>query len=141
MNDLVKLQMSIMKLINKWKILTEDIADIFIREYFEIPSNEDVDIEWVSNDIGGVFEFADYFFSFADILECYKHNITREQLFKWYEYCLEEPYINISLSKFILSPEEKAKKELEILEISRKNLIFAQEEFNKAMERYGNYEL
>ena len=125
-----------MKQINKWKLLTEEITDIFIREYFEI-SNEDININWVSDDIGGIFEFSDYFFSFTDILECYKHKITKEQLFLWYDYCLQEPYINISLASFILSSEEKAKKEKESLDISKNNLKIAQEEFNKAMKRYG----
>lgn len=33
-----------MKQINKWKLLTEDITNIFIREYFEILDNKDVEI-------------------------------------------------------------------------------------------------
>lgn len=127
-----------MKQINKWKLLTEDITDIFIREYFEISEDEEVEFSWVGGDTGGVFEFADYFFSFIDVLACYKHKITKEQLFNWYSYCLEEPYINISLVKFILSPEERAKKEKESLEKSKKNLEMAQEEFNKALEKYGD---
>lgn len=125
-----------MKQINKWKLLTEEITDIFIREYFEIPDDEDVSINWIADDIGSIFEFADMFFSFSDVLDCYKHKITKEQLFTWYDYILAEPYINISLSNFILSPEEKAKKEEESLKKSKKNLEMAQEEFNKAMERY-----
>lgn len=125
-----------MKQINKWKILTEDIVDIFIREYFEISDDEDVEISWVNEDIGGIFEFADYFFSFADVLACYKHNITREQLFSWYEHCLTEPYINISLSKFILSPEKRLKEEQKSLEISKNNVIFTQEELEKQISNY-----
>lgn len=127
-----------MKQINKWKILTNEITEIFIREYFEISEDEEVSYDWIGGDIGSIFEFADYFFSFADILDCYKHNINKEQLFNWYNYCLQEPYINISLACFILSPEERDKKEKESLEKSKKNLEMAQEEFNKAMEKYGN---
>lgn len=127
-----------MKQINKWKLLTEDITDIFIREYFEIPDDEEADFSWVGDDTGGIFEFADYFFNFSDVLACYKYKITKEQLFGWYDYCLQEPYVNISLARFILSPEEKAKKEELSLEISRKNLNFAQEEFNKIIKNEEN---
>lgn len=90
-----------MRQINKWKILTEEITDIFIREYFNIPNEEEVEVFWVSDDIGGIFEFADMFLSFSDILDCYKYKITKEQLFTWYDYCLSEPYVNISLAKYL----------------------------------------
>jgi len=129
-----------MKLIKEWQTLTNKITEEWIREYFEFDEGEEVDFCWVANDIGGIFEVSDYYINFSDILACYKHKITKEQFHNWYSYCLEEPYINISIAKFILSPEEKAKKELESLEISRKNVIFAQEEFNKAMEKYGKIE-
>lgn len=126
-----------MKQINKWKVLTDEITEMWIREYFEIGEDEEVSYDWVCDDIGTVFCFADYWFNFSDVLDCYKHKITKEQLFDWYYYILTEPYINISLAKYILSSEEKDKKEKESLERSIKNLEMAQEEFNKAMEKYG----
>ena len=121
-------------LISKWGNLTNEITENWIKEYFELEEDESVDFYWVADDIGTIFEFADYFFNFSNVLDCYKYNISKEKLFLWYEYCLEEQFVNISLAKFILSPEEKAKKEKESLEKSRKNRIFAEEIFRKALD-------
>ena len=124
----------------EWNRLTNSITENWIAEYFELNEEEaasGIDYDWVADDIGGIFEFADMFFNFSDVLDCYKHKITKEQLFLWYDYCLSEFYINISLAEFILSPEEKAKQEKESLDRTKKNLEMAQEEFNKAMEKYN----
>ena len=121
-------------LISKWGNLTNEITENWIKEYFELEEDESVDFYWVADDIGTIFEFADYFFNFSNVLDCYKYNISKEKLFLWYDYCLEEQFVNISLAKFILSPEEKAKKEKESLEKSRKNRIFAEEIFRKALD-------
>ena len=121
-------------LISKWGNLTNEITENWIKDYFELEEDESVDFYWVADDIGTIFEFADYFFNFSNVLDCYKYNISKEKLFLWYEYCLEEQFVNISLAKFILSPEEKAKKEKESLEKSRKNRIFAEEIFRKALD-------
>lgn len=123
-------------LISKWGNLTNEITENWIKEYFELEEDESVDFYWVADDIGTIFEFADYFFNFSNVLDCYKYNISKEKLFLWYEYCLEEQFVNISLAKFILSPEEKAKKEKESLQKSKENLIFTQELFNKEMSKY-----
>jgi hypothetical protein len=125
-----------MRDIDRWEELTNRITSQWVKTYFELGDDEDITIDWVADDVGGIFEFADYFFSFSDILDCYKHKITKEQLFNWYEHNISEPYVNISLAKFILSPEERAKREKESLDISKKNLEMAQEEFNKTMEKY-----
>ena len=121
-------------LISKWGNLTNEITENWIKDYFELEEDESVDFYWVADDIGTIFEFADYFFNFSNVLDCYKYNINKEKLFLWYEYCLEEQFINISLANFILSPEERAKKEKESLEKSRKNRIFAEEIFRKALD-------
>ena len=123
-------------LISKWGNLTNEITENWIKEYFELEEDESVDFYWVADDIGTIFEFADYFFNFSNVLDCYKYNISKEKLFLWYEYCLEEQFVNISLANFILSPEEKAKKEKESLEKTKENLTFAYELFNKELEKY-----
>lgn len=125
-----------MRQINKWKILTEDIVDIWIREYFGISEDEDVDFEWIGSEVGGVFEFADYFINFSDVLNCYKYKITKREFHEWYDYCTDNQYVNISLAKFILSPEERDKKEKENLERLKECVIFAEQEFKKALENY-----
>jgi len=122
--------------INEWKKLTNDITENWIKEYFELEEYEEVIVDWVADDVGSIFEFADMFVSFQDILSCYKYRISRDKFHEWYWYCLEEQFVNISLAKFILSPEEKAKKEKESLEKTKENLTFAHELFNKELEKY-----
>lgn len=135
-----KINMKIENKILEWNRLTNLITEDWIAEYFELDEEEaasGIDYDWVADDVGGIFQFADMFFNFSDILDCYKHKITREQLFTWYDYCLENQFINISLAQFILSPDEKAKKEQENLDKLKLNCIFAEEEFKKALEEYG----
>ena len=123
----------------EWNRLTNSITEDWIAEYFELDEEEaasGIDYDWVADDVGSIFEFADYWFNFSDVLDCYKHKITREQLFTWYDYCLENQFINISLAQFILSPEEKLKKEQENLDKLKLNCIFAEQEFNKALGEF-----
>ena len=98
--------------IKNWEVLTNSITEDWIVKYFELDEEEraySIDYSWVANDVGGIFEFADMFFNFSDVLECYKHKITKEQLFLWYDWCLSNPFVNISLAKYILSPKENRK--------------------------------
>ena len=124
--------------VKKWNRLTNKITESWVTKYFQLEEDDSSEVDWI--DIGGVFEYNDYYFSFDTVLDCYKHNIKREDLFNWFEYCLENPKIHISLYKYVLSPQEKAKKELESLEESKKRLKFAQEEFEKALENYNKDE-
>jgi hypothetical protein len=130
-----------MKQIEEWRKLTNQITEKWIADYFEL-DGEDIEdgisFDWIGDSVGGIFEFADLFINFSEILDCYKHNITREQFMNWYEYCLDNQFVNISLAKFILSPEEKAQKEAEDLKRLKQNVAFAEKEFKKAMENYGN---
>lgn len=124
-----------MKDIKDWKNLTNTITENWIREYFDL-EYEEVYVDLVASDIGGIFEFADMFFNFSDVLNCYKYNISKENLFLWYDYCLENQFINISLAKFILSPEEKREQEEKYLKELRQRVVEAEEILNKAMEEY-----
>lgn len=105
------------KKINEWKKLTNEITENWIRNYFELEDDEEVTVDWIANNAGNIFGFSDYFFNFSDVLDCYKYNIIREKLFLWYEYCLNEQFVNISLAKYILSPEERLKKSKKIWKI------------------------
>jgi len=124
----------------EWQKLTNSITENWIREYFEL-SKEDVasgiDYFWVSDDVGSIFEFADMWFNFSDILDCYKYNISREQLFGWYDFCLSNQFVNISLARFILSPQEKREQEEKQLAQLKERVELAEKEFKEAMERYN----
>lgn len=123
--------------IKELKNLTNEITSHWIKEYFELEEDDYVDADWVANETGGVFNFADYWFSFQNILDCYKLGVTKKQLFEWYDKVLLEE-IDLSLCDFILSPEKIIKKEQEYLERLKDNLIFAEQEFYKALEQYEN---
>jgi hypothetical protein len=128
-----------MKQIEEWQKLTNQITEKWIVEYFEL-DEEDIEdgisYNWIGDSVGGIFEFSDMFIGFNDILDCYKHNISKEKFHLWYEYCIENQFVNISLAKFILSPEEKAQKEAEDLKRLKQNVAFAEKEFKKAMKNY-----
>lgn len=108
--------------IAKWINLTNEITEQWLRDYFEIQEDEEIYFDWVANDVGTIFEFADYFFDFNTVLKCYELEISKEQLFQWYDFCLSNHSVNISLAKFILSPKERKEAEENIWKNSRTEL-------------------
>jgi hypothetical protein len=129
--------MKIESRIVEWKDTTSKITNQFLYDYFD---DVDPDYYWVGDEVGGILNYGDYFFNFSDILTCYKLEITFEQLINWYDFCLSSQKINISLSKFILSPEERLKKEEEYLQELKERVTFAENEFYKALNSYGREE-
>ena len=129
--------MEVKSKINEWENLTNKITEQFLYDYFDDNTPE---YYWVGDEVGGVLNYGDYFFNFSDILVCYKLEITFEQLINWYDFCLESQKVNISLAKFIVSPEEKLKKEEEYLQELKERIIFAEKEFNMAVNAYGKGE-
>lgn len=119
--------------IKTWENLTNEIVANWIYKYFEIDDDEDIYFDWVQ--IGEVFQFADYWFSFSTILECYKLNVAKEQLFSWYDSSLQQG-ATIPLSDFILSPKKRLKKEQKYLQELRERVLLAQNEFDKALEEF-----
>ena len=132
--------MEIENKISKWKNLTSEITETWIREYFDWDENEEVQFYWVNDDVGGIFEVSNYYFNFSDVLDCYKHNVTKEDLFKWYDFYMESQKVNISLARFIISPEERLKKEEEYLQELKERVILVENKFNKALNIYGEEE-
>jgi len=122
--------------IRLWQKSTNEITENWIRDYFEIEEDEEIYFNWVADDVGTIFEFADYWFDFNTVLKCYELDISKEQLFEWYDFCLENQKVNISLAKFILSPKERKEQQKIALEQSKERLKFAEEEFKKALEKY-----
>ena len=122
--------------ITTWKNLTSDITENWIREYFDWSEDEEVYFEWVSDEPGGVFNFSDYWFSFDNVLDCYKHNISKEDLMRWYDWCLSNQSVHISLAKYILSPQERKEAEEKHLAELKERVDLAEKEFKKAIENY-----
>ncbi len=86
------------KQIEQWNKLTDKITKQFLLDYFE---DNDPEYWWVANEIGGIFNYADFYLNFSDILTCYKLGISTEQLINWYDYCLENDKVNIKLAYYL----------------------------------------
>lgn len=121
--------------IKEWKEFTSQIMEDFLYDYFD---DKKPKYYWVGDEVGGILNYGDYFFNFSDILMCYKLKITFEQLINWYDFCLENQSIHISLSKYILSPEERKEAEEKHLKELRDRMELAEKEFKKAIENYEN---
>ena len=127
--------MNIKNEILEWENLTNKLTSRFLYDYFD---DVDPDYWWVSNDVGGVLNYGDYFFSFDTILTCYKLDITFEQLINWYDFSLSNQSVNISLAKYILSPKERREAEEKHLTELKKRVEMEEKEFQKAMDEYSN---
>ena len=119
--------------ITSWEILTNSLVEKFLYDYFD---DVNPDYWWVSNDVGGILNYGDYFFSFDTILTCYKLDITFEQFINWYDFCLENQSVNISLAKYILSPQERREAEEKHLTELKERVELAEKEFQKAIDEY-----
>ena len=119
----------------KWRATTNIIVRQFLIDYFE---DGTPDFWWVSDDIGGVFCYGDYFFSFDVPLKCYELDISKEGLINWYNFCLENQSVNISLAKYILSPKERKEAEEKHLAELKNRVELAEKEFKKALDEYSN---
>lgn len=127
--------MNIKNEILEWENLTNKLTSRFLYDYFD---DVDPDYWWVSNDVGGVLNYGDYFFSFDTILTCYKLDITFEQLINWYDFSLSNQSVNISLAKYILSPQERREAEEKHLQELKERVELAEKEFQKAIDEYSN---
>ena len=125
--------MNIKNEILEWENLTNKLTSRFLYDYFD---DVNPDYWWVSNDVGGVLNYGDYFFSFDTILTCYKLDITFEQLINWYDFSLSNQSVNISLAKYILSPKERREAEEKHLAELKNRVELAEKEFQKAIDEY-----
>ena len=125
--------MNIKNEILEWENLTNKLTSRFLYDYFD---DLDPDYWWVANDVGGVLNYGDYFFSFDTILTCYKLDITFEQFISWYDFSLSNQSVNISLAKYILSPKERREAEEKHLTELKERVEIAEKEFQKAIEEY-----
>jgi hypothetical protein len=126
--------------IRDWEKRTNEIVENWLVKMFDL-EDEEVDYWWIADSVGGVFNFGDYFVNFDAVLEYYKHNLKPEDFFSWYDFCLTNQKVNISLAKFIISPQEKKEQLKKQLEQSKERLQQAKEEFEKSLkefeEKYG----
>ena len=117
----------------KWEQKTTEITETFLYDYFD---DVNPSYFWVCEEVGGILNYGDYWFNFSDILTCYKLSITEEQLINWYDFCLDNHSVNISLAKFILSPKERKEAEEKHLEELKDRVRSAEETLKQALEKY-----
>ena len=118
----------------EWKKLSNRIVEQFLYHYFD-------DLYpyywWVGDEEGGILCYGDYFISFDTILTCFKLDISFEQFISWYDFCLSNQSVNISLAKYLLSPQERKEAEEKHLKELKNRVELAEKEFKKALDEYG----
>lgn len=119
--------------ITRWTDLTNEITESWIKDYFELDEDEYIDADWV--EIGGVFNFADYWFSFSSVLDCYELGVTKKKLFEWYDKSLTQE-IDLPLREFIISPKKLKEQKKKYLEDLKQKVELAKEELEKAIKDY-----
>jgi len=63
----------------------EDLADTFVRKYF----GKEATYSWIADEVGGVIEVADRFFSVTDIADFLRYKYSTKMLFEYYDRDLE----------------------------------------------------
>ena len=119
--------------IQEWKEFTSQITEDFLYDYFD---DNNPDYDWVGYEVGGILNYVDYFFNFSDVLTCYRLEITFEQFINWYDFCLDNQSVHISLAKYILSPQERKEAEEKHLAELKERVDLAEKEFKKAIKNY-----
>jgi hypothetical protein len=75
----------ILKEITAYEKACNNIAKKFIKRYF----GNNVDWEWIAEDIGGIIQVADYFFNPDRMITALRYKATEKQLFDYYDMQLE----------------------------------------------------
>lgn len=117
-----------MRIVERWKTLTDKIVQKFIERYFDIDSC--VDAQWV--DTFHIFEVNDYFFNFSDAVFCLENDVLEDKLFDWYDKSVTQE-INMSLKDFLESPEKLKEQRENHLKELEKRVKVAEKEFKKAL--------
>lgn len=123
-----------MKLLKQWESTTNKLIEVFLIKYFELEDEDmPLDYYWIGGDVGGVLEFADYYFNLGDIKLCLEKDIPKEKFFAWYHWCLEEHDEHINLQSFVWGAAEIKQKEIEDLE---ERIKFIEERLDEQLKRY-----
>jgi hypothetical protein len=124
-----------MKAVTKWKDITNSLTEFWIRRYFQLDKDKEVDFFWV--EIGGVFCFADYWVDFNTVLYCLENNVEEDKFFDWYDHCILVGG-GVSLKNFLLSPQKRLEQEQKYIAELKERVKFAEEELHKAIESHNS---
>jgi hypothetical protein len=123
-----------MKAVTKWKDITNSLTEFWVRRYFHLDKDEEVDFSWV--DIGGVFCFADYWVDFNTVLYCLENNVEEDKFFDWYDHSILVGG-GVSLQDFLISPQKRLEQEQKYIAELKEKVKTAEEELKKAIKNYA----
>lgn len=68
------------------------LAHAFVAQYYCEKDDfvEDVSMFWVGDEVGSVLVINDDFWNMEDIVQAFRYNPTRDQLFKWHDQWIDE---------------------------------------------------
>lgn len=71
--------------IASWEKETQKLAELFNKKYFD----EDSEMFWVADEIGGVLCINGYFFNQTDIVDYLRYDYKTDKMFAHYDYTME----------------------------------------------------
>jgi 3-hydroxy-3-methylglutaryl CoA synthase len=83
--------------LKEWERATENLAQYFIARYF----GDGADTYWVADEIGGVLYINDYFFSLSDMVDFIRYGYSKDKMFEYYDYRLENPNLRINIKNYL----------------------------------------
>lgn len=83
--------MTTKRLLTQYNGICTALVDRFITIYFcdEETKLQDIDFYAIGGEIDGVYEIADYYISFSDMVTSLRLNIPEKTFFAWYDHSLE----------------------------------------------------
>lgn len=125
----------------KYNNLVNEYLEAFVGKYYTFDDGSKADTYWVTNDIGGVAEIGDEFYNFSDIKYCVDNDVTKEQLFSWYDYTLRVKLIDHNfptpnLKSWIAGCPRLSDQEIDDLEYRQHKIRALQHEFEELCENY-----
>jgi hypothetical protein len=76
-------------LLKQWRKSVVNLADAFIKKYYEDEEGDVPEAFWVADDIGGVLSVNDQFWGFEHIKQALELNCSAEKLFNFYHLDLD----------------------------------------------------
>lgn len=130
--------MTVSKMIDSYESFTNRLTEEFIVKYFELEEEDTEDgivFYWVGGEVGGVFEFADYYINFSDVIFCLKNKVCIDKYFSYYYWNLNNHPNFINLQSFIWGASEIKQ---DILAKKKLAVERAEEVLKIAIEDYNN---
>lgn len=77
-------------MLGTYELACNELAEYFVTKYF----GKDAEYYWIGDEVGGVIEVADRFFSMSDIADFVRHKYSAKMLFSYYDQKLDSDMKN-----------------------------------------------